>query len=160
LRSGGRERRFVVATPRVRRRSGSRMSGCGRFCCRSILRAVARNIDSSQRAAVQLRFVEPAILILSLRQSRPPTTFATWGNETAALQGADRIGSGILVGGAPMEYFAGLDISMKETHICVVKRDGKVVYEAKAVTSPAASRPSWLKRRQRSVLSLRRGAWR
>jgi hypothetical protein len=29
-----------------------------------------------------------------------------------------------------MEYFAGLDISMKETHICVVDRDGKVVYEA------------------------------
>jgi hypothetical protein len=23
-----------------------------------------------------------------------------------------------------MEYFAGLDISMKETHICVVDRDG------------------------------------
>src|SRR5499425_3446428 len=37
-----------------------------------------------------------------------------------------------------MEYFAGLDISMKETHICVVDRDGKVVYEAKAATSPAA----------------------
>jgi hypothetical protein len=37
-----------------------------------------------------------------------------------------------------MEYFAGLDISMKETHICVVDRDGKVVYEAKAFTSPAA----------------------
>jgi transposase len=37
-----------------------------------------------------------------------------------------------------MEYFAGLDISMKETHICVVDRDGKVVYEARAATSPAA----------------------
>ena len=37
-----------------------------------------------------------------------------------------------------MEYFAGLDISMKETHICVVDRDGRVVYEAKAFTSPAA----------------------
>ena len=37
-----------------------------------------------------------------------------------------------------MEYFAGLDISMKETHICVMHRDGKVVLEAKAVTSPAA----------------------
>jgi transposase len=37
-----------------------------------------------------------------------------------------------------MEYFAGLDISMKETHICVVDRDGKVVYQAKAFTSPAA----------------------
>ena len=37
-----------------------------------------------------------------------------------------------------MEYFAGLDISMKETHICVVDRDGKVVSEAKAATSAAA----------------------
>jgi transposase len=37
-----------------------------------------------------------------------------------------------------MDYFAGLDISMKETHICVVDRDGKVALEAKAPTSPAA----------------------
>src|SRR5262249_16675532 len=44
----------------------------------------------------------------------------------------------ISIGGAAMEYFAGLDISMKETHICVVERDGKVVYETKAATSPAA----------------------
>ena len=37
-----------------------------------------------------------------------------------------------------MEYFAGLDISMKETHICVMDRDGKVTLEAKAATSAAA----------------------
>jgi transposase len=37
-----------------------------------------------------------------------------------------------------MEYFAGLDISMKETHICVMDRDGKVALEAKAATSAAA----------------------
>jgi transposase len=37
-----------------------------------------------------------------------------------------------------MEYFAGLDISMKETHICIVDRDGEVVVEAKAPTSTAA----------------------
>ena len=37
-----------------------------------------------------------------------------------------------------MEYFAGLDISMKETHICVMDRDGKVALEAKAATLPAA----------------------
>jgi len=37
-----------------------------------------------------------------------------------------------------MEHFAGLDISMKETHICVMDRDGKVVLETKAVTSTAA----------------------
>jgi hypothetical protein len=37
-----------------------------------------------------------------------------------------------------MEYFAGLDISMNETHICVVDRDGKVALEAKTPTSPGA----------------------
>ena len=37
-----------------------------------------------------------------------------------------------------MEYFAGLDISMKETHICVMDRHGKVILEAKAATLPAA----------------------
>jgi transposase len=37
-----------------------------------------------------------------------------------------------------MEYFAGLDVSMKETHICVVDRDGDVAFEGKAATSPAA----------------------
>ena len=37
-----------------------------------------------------------------------------------------------------MEYFAGLDISMMETHICVMDRDGKVALEAKAATSAAA----------------------
>ncbi len=37
-----------------------------------------------------------------------------------------------------MEYFAGLDVSMKETHICVVGHDGDVILETKAPTSPAA----------------------
>jgi transposase len=37
-----------------------------------------------------------------------------------------------------MEHFVGLDISMKETHICVMDRDGKVILEAKAATSTAA----------------------
>ena len=31
-----------------------------------------------------------------------------------------------------MDYYAGLDVSMNETHICVVERDGAVVLEAKA----------------------------
>ena len=35
-----------------------------------------------------------------------------------------------------MEYFAGLDVSMKETHICVVDRDGEVVLETKAASLP------------------------
>lgn len=30
-----------------------------------------------------------------------------------------------------MEYFAGLDVSMAETHVCVVTRDGAVMHEAK-----------------------------
>ena len=59
-----------------------------------------------------------------------------------------------------MEYFAGLDISMKETHICVVDRDGKVVSEARRSPRLQRSQPNWRERRQRNVLSLRRGAWR
>src|SRR5271155_4141440 len=31
-----------------------------------------------------------------------------------------------------MDYFAGLDISMDESHVCVVDRDGAVVYEGKS----------------------------
>ena len=37
-----------------------------------------------------------------------------------------------------MEYFAGLDISMDETHICVLGREGDVVHEAKVASTPAA----------------------
>ncbi len=37
-----------------------------------------------------------------------------------------------------MEYFAGLDVSMEETHICVLDREGDVVHEAKVVSTPAA----------------------
>ena len=36
-----------------------------------------------------------------------------------------------------MEYYAGLDVSMEETHICVVDRDGGVVHEAKGRSTPA-----------------------
>ena len=37
-----------------------------------------------------------------------------------------------------MEYFAGLDISMDETHVCVVDRDGAVVYEGKSASTAEA----------------------
>ena len=37
-----------------------------------------------------------------------------------------------------MEYFAGLDVSMEETHVCVVDRDGKIILEARAATAPKA----------------------
>jgi transposase len=35
-----------------------------------------------------------------------------------------------------MDYFAGLDVSMEETHICVVDREGGIVHETTAATSP------------------------
>ena len=37
-----------------------------------------------------------------------------------------------------MEYFAGLDVSMEETHICVLDREGVLIREGKTVTSPKA----------------------
>ena len=36
-----------------------------------------------------------------------------------------------------MEYFAGLDVSMEETHVCVVDRDGVVTHQAKVASTPA-----------------------
>ena len=38
-----------------------------------------------------------------------------------------------------MEYFAGLDVSMEETHVCVVDRDGKIILEAR--TPPPSKGP-------------------
>ena len=37
-----------------------------------------------------------------------------------------------------MDYFAGLDVSLEKTHICVLDREGAVVHEAIASSSPAA----------------------
>jgi transposase len=37
-----------------------------------------------------------------------------------------------------MEYFAGLDVAMEETAICVIDREGKVVLETKVTTDPDA----------------------
>lgn len=37
-----------------------------------------------------------------------------------------------------MDYFAGLDVSLEKTHIRVVDRDGGMVHEATATSSPAA----------------------
>ncbi len=31
-----------------------------------------------------------------------------------------------------MEYFAGLDVSMEETHICILDREGALIREGKA----------------------------
>jgi hypothetical protein len=37
-----------------------------------------------------------------------------------------------------MDYFAGLDISMDETHVCVLDREGVVVCESKAASTAEA----------------------
>ena len=37
-----------------------------------------------------------------------------------------------------MQYFAGLDVSMEETHICVLDREGTLIREGKTRSSPAA----------------------
>ena len=37
-----------------------------------------------------------------------------------------------------MDYFAGLDVSLEKTHICVLDRDGRVIHEANAPSSPDA----------------------
>jgi len=39
-----------------------------------------------------------------------------------------------------MQLYAGLDVSMDETSICVVDHDGKIIKECKAETEPAAIR--------------------
>ena len=36
-----------------------------------------------------------------------------------------------------MEYFGGLDVSMAETHVCGMNRDGAVAYEVKVPSTPA-----------------------
>jgi hypothetical protein len=36
-----------------------------------------------------------------------------------------------------MEYFAGLDVSMAETQICIVARNGAVIHKAKVPSTPA-----------------------
>jgi transposase len=37
-----------------------------------------------------------------------------------------------------MDYFAGLDISMDETHVCVLDREGMVVHESKTESTAQA----------------------
>jgi hypothetical protein len=48
-----------------------------RYCCKSILRAAPRNIDSQPSAAALLRFVASVTLILFLRQRCLPMRLAT-----------------------------------------------------------------------------------
>lgn len=37
-----------------------------------------------------------------------------------------------------MKYFAGLDVSMETTSVCVIDRQGTIVREGKVASSPAA----------------------
>src|SRR6516165_1797275 len=37
-----------------------------------------------------------------------------------------------------MDYFAGLDISMDETHVCVLYREGEVIYESRTTSTAQA----------------------
>ena len=39
-----------------------------------------------------------------------------------------------------MEYFAGLDVSMEETHICILDREGALIREGKASSTPKSDR--------------------
>lgn len=39
-----------------------------------------------------------------------------------------------------MALFVGLDVSLKTVSICIVKTDGTVVWEGKALSEPAGSR--------------------
>ena len=56
-----------------------------------------------------------------------------------------------------MDYFAGLDISMDETHVCVLDREGAVVHRTKTASTaeafacvPIGRLPA--SRRQRGIL--------
>ena len=60
-----------------------------------------------------------------------------------------------------MDYFAGLDISMDETHVCVLDREGVVVRESKTASTAAGDRRSNWRKRQVVVASYsRRDEWR
>ena len=58
-----------------------------------------------------------------------------------------------------MEYFAGLDVSMEETHVCVVDRDGKIILEARGQPHPRQLPPPWRKGQPLSAFYSRRAAW-
>jgi transposase len=42
--------------------------------------------------------------------------------------------------GAAMNLFAGLDISLNETSICIIDADGKIRHETKVLSEPEAIR--------------------
>jgi transposase len=91
----------------------------------------------------KLRSAPASELLLSC--SAAVRDFSTLGNgETALCEEPARWVNGQHAGRLTrrrrltMEYFAGLDVSMEETHLCVVDRDGVVIHQAKAVSTPEA----------------------
>ena len=59
-----------------------------------------------------------------------------------------------------MDYFAGLDISMDETHVCVLDREGVVVRESKTNSRRRLSPATWRKRQLVAASCSRPDAWR
>ena len=60
-----------------------------------------------------------------------------------------------------MDHFAGLDVSVKETSVCIVDEVGKIVREVKVVSEPEAllavlKKPAYCFRR----IGLEAGPWR
>ena len=64
-------------------------------------------------------------------------TFSTLGNGRRLFAETDKIESD-LKRRPTMEYFAGLDISMEETHVCVLDGEGAVVHEARTISTAEA----------------------
>ena len=59
-----------------------------------------------------------------------------------------------------MDYFAGLDISMDETRVCVLDREGVVVHENKTTSTAEAIAANCRKRRVAVASYSRPGEWR
>jgi hypothetical protein len=59
-----------------------------------------------------------------------------------------------------MEYFAGLDVSMAQTHLCVMNRDGAVMHEVKVHRPLPISRRHSHKSRLAGGLCSRPAGWR
>ena len=76
-----------------------------------------------------------------------------WGNRSAACGELKILGAALQADGSTrsricglkhqkekrsMDYFAGLDVSVKETSICIVDDTGKIVREVKVASEPRA----------------------
>src|SRR5512132_395821 len=69
----------------------------------------------------------------------PTAVNATWGNCERLLSDgvkSDRIGLGIGRRRAAMEQYVGLDISLKETSLCVVDQTGTTLWQGRCASTP------------------------